>query len=92
MEENRNMEIKDEMMDQVTGGVINVEDLTDTVFFGTVVKYLGDQKYLVRLRDGGQEITGIFTENHILEEGKEVWLATFIESSESIGWEINEII
>lgn len=74
MEENRNMELKDDMMDQAVGGVsLDEHGMPKYDAFGKVVKYLGDQHYLVRLYDGG-EVTATFNERHLVDEGTEVGL------------------
>ena len=53
--------------------------------YGKIVKYLDDQKYLVRT-DKGTELIGVFEYRHLLEEGTDVGLEMLAG-----GWAIHEI-
>ena len=74
MSENKNIKLNDEAMAHASGGVtFDPKGTPKFNGFGTVIKYLGDQHYLVR-RDDGVEITASFDQRHIVEEGTEVGL------------------
>ncbi len=86
MADNKNMKLDDDLLLQASGGVTQDESrLTQFDAVGTVVSFLGDQKYLVRLSDGG-EVTAHFDERHIVDEGTQVGLIAMMG-----GWEMKEI-
>ncbi len=86
MTEKINMELKDEQMVNAAGGVKTDEHgMPKYDEYGKIVKYLGDQKYLVKT-EKGTELTGVFEYRHILDEGTDVGLEMLAG-----GWAIHEI-
>ena len=86
MSENKNMKLNDEAMAQASGGMTlgGEHGFPDIDATGTVIRYIGDLQYLVRLSDGA-EITATFNERHIVSEGTAVNLKAL-----DGGWEMFE--
>ena len=86
MADNKNMKLDDDLLLQASGGVTQDESrVTQFDAVGTVVMHLGDQKYQVRLSDGG-EVIAYFDERHMVAEGTQVGLIAMAG-----GWQMKEI-
>ncbi len=82
----KNVQLSDEIMAQASGGVTVKDDrLTEFDASGTVIEYIGDCQYHVRLEDGG-EVMASFDERHIVEPGTNVGLLALYG-----GWVMKEL-
>ena len=85
MADNRNMKLSDADLAQASGGVtLGDHGMPTYDAYGKVLRFLGDQQYLVVLDDGA-EVTATFDQRHIVEDGTSVGL-----TATGGGWSMEE--